>query len=131
MNSGIYILSIKLEKNATIDIGKLGKFTFPQGYYVYTGSARKNLSSRIERHKRKNNKKLRWHIDYLLNCKYAHIENVFTFENSKLDECSMNKKIIKLNGSEIIVKGFGSSDCRNGCPAHLIFFNNKNSFTFF
>ena len=124
MNSGNYNLLIKLEKNVTIDIGKLGKFTFPQGYYIYTGSAKKNLSSRIERHKRKNNKKLKWHIDYLLNCKYAHIENVFTFENSKLDECSLNKKIIKLNGSKVIVKGFGSSDCRNCCQSHLIYFKN-------
>ena len=131
MNSGSYSLIIKLEKNVTINIGRLGKFTFPEGYYVYTGSGRKNLISRIERHKRKNNKKLRWHIDYLLNCQYAKLENLFTFENSKFDECSLNKEILKLNGAKVIVKGFGSSDCKKGCPAHLIFFNGKNSFTFF
>ena len=48
MNSGIYNLIILLRKDAIIIIGKLGKFSFPKGYYVYTGSAKKNLSSRIE-----------------------------------------------------------------------------------
>jgi Uri superfamily endonuclease len=124
MDSGIYNLIILLLKDKTITIGKLGKFSFPKGYYVYTGSARKNLSSRIERHKRKDNKKLKWHIDYLLNCKYAEIKNVRIYNNGKSDECSLNKKIMKLKSAEIIVKGFGSSDCKNSCPAHLIYFKN-------
>ena len=56
MNSGIYSLIIKLTKSSSITIGKLGRFKFPKGYYIYTGSAEKNLSQRIDRHKRKNNK---------------------------------------------------------------------------
>ena len=124
MNSGSYSLIIRLGRDVSLDIGRHGRFSFPEGYYVYTGSARKNLSSRIERHKRKGNKKLKWHIDYLLNCKYAKIEDVFTFENSELDECSLNKRILNLKGAEVIVRGFGSSDCKNDCQSHLIYFNN-------
>lgn len=122
MDSGIYNLIILLLKDKTITIGKLGKFRFPKRYYIYTGSARKNLPSRIERHKRKNNKKLRWHIDYLLNCKYAEVKNVLIYDYGKFCECSLNRKIMRKKGSEIIVKGFGSSDCKNKCPAHLVYF---------
>ena len=125
MNSGIYNLLIKLTKTVNITIGKLGRFTFPPGYYIYTGSAKKNLSQRIERHKRRNGKKLRWHIDYLLNSRYAHIEDILIYKNPALTECALNKKIYALNSSEIIVKNFGSSDCRNKCPAHLIFFREQ------
>ena len=67
---------------------------------------------------------MKWHIDYLLNCKYAEIKNVLIYNNVISDECSLNKKIMKLKGAKIIVKGFGSSDCKNKCPAHLIYFKN-------
>ena len=125
MNSGIYNLIIKLNKTASVTIGKLGRFTFPRGYYIYTGSAKKNLSQRIDRHKRKNGKKLKWHIDYLLNTGHAQIEDVLIYRNPALTECALNKKIYALNNSEIIVNNFGSSDCRNKCPAHLIFFREQ------
>lgn len=36
---GVYSLLIELETETLIQIGKLGKITFPAGFYVYTGSA--------------------------------------------------------------------------------------------
>ena len=36
---------------------------FNAGYYMYVGSAKANLTKRIERHKRKR-KKMHWHLDY-------------------------------------------------------------------
>ncbi len=126
MNSGIYNLIVKLNKKSILSIGKLGKFTFPKGCYVYTGSSKKNLSQRIERHKRRHDKKLKWHIDFLLNSEYAKVVDISIFENPEYDECSLNRTILNNKGAEIIVKGFGSSDCKNGCPAHLIFFKNIN-----
>ena len=106
-----YQLHINLSANIEIVIGKLGKFTFPMGNYIYTGSAKKNIDARIERHKSKD-KKMHLHIDYLLNYKNTKITEVQKFDE---EECILNQKA----SGEIIVAGFGSSDCKNGCKSHL------------
>jgi Uri superfamily endonuclease len=117
MAKGIYQLLIHLPKNVSIVIGKKGKFRFPKGYYIYTGSARNGLEKRVERHLKKNKKHF-WHIDYLLN--FALIKEVFVLTNGKFDECALNLKLLEKPGAKIIMPKFGSSDC--GCPAHLVFF---------
>ncbi len=60
-----YLLLIEVEEELLLTIGKLGTFRFKPGFYLYVGSARKNLPARINRHLSQN-KKLHWHIDYLL-----------------------------------------------------------------
>ena len=65
------------------------------------------------------NKKLFWHIDYLLNSKYSKIVDVLKIPSRGKNECEIAGKI---NG-EILVPGFGSSDCN--CPSHLFYFNNR------
>ena len=45
-----YQLFINVTKEINLQVGKLGKFIFPVGSYVYTGSAKKNIDKRIERH---------------------------------------------------------------------------------
>jgi sugar fermentation stimulation protein A len=115
---GIYQLLIYLPENSYIRIGKKGRFRFLEGYYIYTGSAKKGLEKRLERHKRKD-KKLFWHIDYLL--EYGKIKDYWVY--SKGGECGLNRKVLKRANSKIILSGFGSSDCR--CPAHLLYFENK------
>ena len=108
-----YQLHIYISDNIKIQIGKLGKFTFPMGNYIYTGSAKKNIDERIKRHQSNSpDKKLHWHIDYLLNDKNAKIIEVHKFEE---EECTLNQKA----SGEIIVTGFGSSDCKNKCKSHL------------
>ena len=44
-----YQLFINVTKEINLKVGKLGKFIFPAGSYVYTGSAKKNIDKRIER----------------------------------------------------------------------------------
>jgi Uri superfamily endonuclease len=122
-NKGIYCLIIFLPFSKSIQIGKLGIFNFEKGYYCYIGSALNNLEKRIQRHK-SNSKKLRWHIDYLL--ENAKIIDVKIIQTNKRLECALSKKIFKLG--EIKVNKFGSSDCN--CKTHLYFFktnpiNNK------
>ena len=104
---------IKIHSSVSIQIGKLGTFHFPKGYYMYTGSAQKNMSARIERHLKKD-KPLRWHIDYLTIHPAAEIIDV---RRSDMEECELNQLI----GGEIIVPGFGSSDCTSHCGSHLKF----------
>jgi len=120
MTPGIYHLLIYLPHDTTVEVGKLGSFHFPAGYYVYTGSALGGLESRIARHLRRK-KRLHWHIDYLL--QYGYIIDVITHRTAEHLECHFNQKILSLPNCKVPVEGFGSSDC--SCPSHLIYFEEK------
>ena len=106
-----YQLDIHLSRKQRIAVGRLGTFEFPAGHYRYTGSARCNLTARVRRHLAKT-KKLRWHIDYLLAAPHASVTGVKLFAQP---ECAVNQQI----PGEIIVPGFGASDCRARCGSHL------------
>jgi Uri superfamily endonuclease len=106
-----YQLSIRVARAARIRIGCLGEFSFPAGRYVYTGSARRNLEARIARHLR-SEKKMRWHIDWLLSAPGVEVVAV---RRSTLGECTLNRRA----GGQVLVAGFGASDCRAGCGSHL------------
>jgi Uri superfamily endonuclease len=119
MNSGAYQLYIRVNRKVRLKIGALGSFIFPTGIYVYTGSAMKNLTQRVERHKSKTNKKIRWHIDYLLASPAVEIIDVKIYYSKLSRECYYNQKILKMKNAFIPAPGFGSSDCKD-CPAHLV-----------
>ena len=101
-------------------MGKLGRFDFPAGLYVYCGSAQRNLPARIARHRRKR-KAQRWHIDYLLAHRAARMVGVEVFRGPKADECRLVAQSRRAGG-KVIVPGFGASDCRRKalCGAHLL-----------
>jgi Uri superfamily endonuclease len=110
---GIYALIIKLNKDTGITVGKLGPINFKKGYYTYIGSALNSLEGRIKRHLRKD-KKIRWHIDYLLI--EAQITEILFFETKEKLECKFAKEIQKNLES---IKNFGCSDC--SCKGHLFY----------
>jgi Uri superfamily endonuclease len=112
-----YQLLIHLDDCCCIQVGALGQFTFEAGYYLYSGSAKRNLQARLARHCRKN-KPLRWHIDYLTSQAKAKVIETNTFSG---DECQLNQDC---TGS-VIAPGFGASDCNNGCGAHLKYLGKK------
>ncbi len=112
--SGKYIsyqLLLYLQNTVKVEVGRLGKFTLPAGSYLYTGSARNNMEARLTRHLRKE-KKLYWHIDYLTGRTDVTILDVKKYTE---EECLVN---LKTNG-EILIPGFGASDCRMKCGSHL------------
>ena len=115
--AGIYNLIIKHSKSQEIKIGRLGTFSFPKGFYVYTGSAQNGFEMRINRHL-SSNKKFHWHIDYLLS--YAKVVKVLRYAGLKKDECKLNHLIAKSSGATPVVNKFGSSDCK--CKTHLYYF---------
>jgi len=119
---GTYTLLILIREDIEVNVGNLGHHTFKRGFYTYTGSALgkngMNLKCRIERHL-SNKKKVRWHIDYILSLKESLIIGVIYSTLGKDLECIISKKIEDSDLSEIIVKGFGSSDCRSDCRAHF------------
>jgi Uri superfamily endonuclease len=106
-----YQLIIQLDEAAAITVGRLGSFVFPAGRYVYTGSARRNMEARIRRHLSRD-KRLRWHIDYLLAHPHASVVGVI---RSDTGECALNQR----TAGRVVAPGFGASDCRAGCGSHL------------
>lgn len=113
--SGAYQLIMRLRKRRIVQVGALGRFPFEAGVYVYTGRASRNLGARIKRHLR-DEKKLRWHIDYLL--RWARVELIHVYPGRAQDECVINLATAEALEGAFPVRGFGSSDCT--CPAHLV-----------
>lgn len=115
---GTYALLLYLSRAAHLQIGKLGAFDFPRGYYVYVGSARGagGLRARLTRHRR-GTKKLHWHIDYLRTA--ARPCRVWYSTRERDDECAW-AAMIQGKNPRIIVPRFGASDC--ACAAHLFHF---------
>lgn len=120
LKRGVYCLVVQLHQRSCLEIGCLGTFDFPAGFYVYVGSAQNNLERRIERHLRQE-KKRRWHIDYLLH--YGEVISVHTYAGEGYMECVLSHKIGTMKDALSPVKGFGSSDC--SCYSHLYFFQNN------
>jgi len=108
---------MELANDKKISVGKLEKIKFSRGYYLYVGSALNGLEQRIKRHIR-NQKKMYWHIDYLL--QNAKIVDIFYKESERKEECKIAQKF---NQYVSLVPGFGCSDCR--CKSHLFYGSKK------
>jgi sugar fermentation stimulation protein A len=113
---GNYLIILELPEQTVLEPGALGIINFAPGWYVYAGSARKNLSQRINRHLRKTGKEKHWHIDYLTpSAKTIKALPIMSYRNL---ECDLARSLGELGGRA--VPGFGSSDCR--CGSHLYYF---------
>ncbi len=102
---------IEISGPVRVRVGRLGEFVFPAGCYNYTGSALRNFEARIRRHLSPT-KKMHWHVDYLLAAPGVCIREVRRFSEA---ECLINSR----TSGEVVVQGFGASDCRAGCGSHL------------
>jgi Uri superfamily endonuclease len=122
---GVYTLILAVAAAATLPVGVLGTYCFPAGHYTYTGSAlgarSMTLRNRIHRHLTRE-KRTHWHIDYLLASEVSRVKAVLFTETAESLECPVATAIAGLGDAEIVVKGFGSSDCQGGCLSHLCFF---------
>ncbi len=121
---GIYLLILRIRKNTEIKVGSLGSIVFQRGYFIYVGSAQNNLIKRVQRHL-SNDKKIRWHIDYLTTAENVDVVRVLYRESQKYAECETASTIVKTAEA---VPGFGSSDCR--CSSHLFWSGLKNGISF-
>ena len=115
---GIYVLIIKINTSLNLRIGALGKISFPVGTYAYVGSAQGSIESRVKRHLRKE-KRLFWHIDYLLADAAVEVVQVYYLDGNKTCECRTAQLITKHSEP---VPNFGCSDCH--CNTHLFRLNN-------
>lgn len=112
-DTGAYSLYINIPADITVTVGALGPMRFTKGSYVYIGSAMNGLAARIARHKRKQ-KRLHWHIDYLLAAKGVKITKILKHPDTIKRECQIASRYLQTAQP---VKNFGCSDC--ACPAHL------------
>jgi Uri superfamily endonuclease len=118
-NSGAYQLVMEVSRDTSIRSGRFRGARVPEGYYVYTGSAMRNLFQRVARHLEKRGKRLRWHIDHLLAARDVRIIDVVMHPAGENRECDLNRTVVSLPGAVVPFPRFGSSDCRN-CPGHLV-----------
>ena len=109
---GSYLLLLKLRRRRRVSVGRLGSIAFEKGYYIYVGSAMRNLSARIARHLRMR-KRFHWHIDYLR--QVADSVTPLPIRSCERLECRMGEALSSFlrPGPD----GFGASDCN--CPTHL------------
>ena len=114
-DSGDYLFILHLADAKDIAIGSKGEFPFPAGYYVYTGSARKNLAARLARHSRKR-KKMHWHIDYLR--QEADVVAALPVRTADDLEHDLARAVDAV--ADWRIEGFGCTDC--DCPSHLFGF---------
>ncbi len=114
-DEGCYLYLLRLEEQKRIAVGRLGLIDFAPGFYVYCGSAKKNLTARLARHQRKK-KKTHWHIDFL-RAEAEHHHALAIRRQADL-ECALAQGIATL--AEGAITNFGSSDCP--CHSHLFYF---------
>lgn len=107
---GTYLLFIKV-KEGKRKIGALGEIFFPEGYYVYVGSAMNSIEARVRRHFSKEKRK-KWHIDYLLDDSFPLF---YLAVPGRLEQ-----EVASLLSSLLdYVPKFGSTDSK--APSHLFY----------
>jgi len=119
IDKGIYVLILNLRSECRLVVGKLGRFTFPAGWYAYVGSALGSggLAARLRHHLHRAGHP-HWHIDFLR--RRAGISEIWYGCGLTFDEHRWADILQCMAGTCRIAPGFGSSDCR--CETHLIFF---------
>jgi sugar fermentation stimulation protein A len=111
-DQGSYLLLLTLPSDIVVSVGSLGRIHFPAGYYLYVGSAKRNLAKRLERHLRKR-KNFHWHIDYLRDVASSCLALPFrTQDDLEHDLAAALDRI-----SDWSIPKFGAADC--SCPSHL------------
>jgi sugar fermentation stimulation protein A len=115
---GAYLVVLKLDSYQTVEVGKLGLRAFRKGYYVYVGSAIKNLNARINRCRRLEKNRF-WHIDYFR--EITEFQAALPIRSATSYECQIAERLSALADWQI--PRFGSSDCR--CSSHLFAFHDN------
>jgi sugar fermentation stimulation protein A len=114
---GTYLLVLRLDEAAEIEVGRLGRIAFPAGWYVYIGSALGGLGARLRRHARLE-KRRHWHVDALRAA--STLVAIAVRIGPDRVECQAAALVAGLAGGSQPAPRFGSSDCR--CHSHLVFF---------
>lgn len=114
---GTYILILRSEIDASLQIGRWGSLEIQPGNYLYVGSAfgPGGVRARVSRHWRSSRNR-HWHIDYLR----QHLTPIWAWYCHSPDQLEHGwaEALARLPGTSP-VPGFGCSDC--SCSTHLFF----------
>jgi sugar fermentation stimulation protein A len=113
---GSYLLVIRTPRRLELVVGRLGRRTFPRGWHVYAGSARRGLRARLAHHLDVG-RPTHWHVDVLRQA--GDLAEVWVVSTPEPGECALARAVAALPGAQL-QSGFGSSDCR--CAGHLVSF---------
>ncbi|WP_456366766.1 GIY-YIG nuclease family protein [Thermococcus sp.] len=102
---GSYFLVVRLKEDKVVRT-KAREFHLRGGYYVYVGSAMNSLEKRVKRHFSKE-KRLHWHIDYLL--KEAELLRAYLIPSEGRLEEELSREVSRFGEQ---VEGFGASDIK-------------------
>lgn len=116
---GSYALRMRLLAPVRQPVGRLGSFSFPPGNYLYLGSAfgPGGLQARLRHHARVSAKP-HWHLDALR--PHVTLQGGWYCTGARLLECIWSQSLVDVAGVLVPAPGFGASDCRMGCPSHLL-----------
>lgn len=117
---GIYLLLLHLESPLdNLEVGRLGRFCFAAGYYLYIGSAfgAGGIPARLAYHRQAIKARSHWHIDYLR--PYTQIIETWSAACSVSRECAWVRALADLPHLSVPVPRFGARD--NGCASHLLY----------
>ena len=114
---GSYLLELEVSESLKVEIGRFGPIVFSPGVYLYAGSAKGpgGLRARVGRHLRTDDKRLRWHIDYLIAATGVRAALVAPHTS----ECEFVERLEGRAAVDVPIPGFGSSDCK-ACRSHLL-----------
>jgi len=121
--TGAYVLLIRVQTPVTICVGQLGNVEFVAGWYAYVGSAMgrtsTTLHSRLKRHfAPASQKKLHWHVDYLLASPQTVLAGAIAVSSIERLECKIVQLLRGVN-CQFWGPRFGASDCIV-CSSHLL-----------
>ena len=120
-NAGLYFLLVRLKRPIDLTIRKK-EYRLPAGYYIYTGSAQRNLCQRLRRHCSRD-KKMHWHIDYLL--EYATVSAIRIMTEAPRDDEQRYAGYWAELADGIPIPKFGASDSPAG--SHLAWFKTRQT----
>ncbi len=121
---GTYAILLQLGTPAHLSVGRLGRFEFPRGWYLYVGSARGagGLRARV-RHHWQSAARPHWHIDFLR--QVARPVQVMWQIGAARRECEWAAAIGARPEARLVAFKFGASDCK--CPTHLYYLPRRPS----
>ena len=119
---GAYVLWFELSEATHFPALRLQPAELWPGQYIYVGSALGpgGLQARLCRHLDRASRQAQrhhWHIDHVT---AIHRPASVGYKISPINlECAWAKQL-NAAGADWAIHGFGSSDCRQGCQAHLL-----------
>jgi len=125
IEAGAYLLVIGLSRTARVRFGARGLVRLEPGHYAYAGRASRGLQARLDRYLaitggRNHPFRLRWHVDYLLNHRHASLTEIRLVSPDPDQECRGARMTARFPGAGFVPGRIGASDCRQGCPSHLV-----------